>query len=228
VVIRTTRSTARLGRAARLLLLLPLSDLIAHDAIYANGWGIAGTGAAAHSYWPFFGLVVGIFALSFLVAGANRLRMLRSHLETVPGERPPRSTSGPVRSYHRELLSILALLVPLTLGFFLLQENVESVLASGIAPGLAPVLGANALGVILIAALASLTVAMGGALVRWRIAVLEERLAHVRRAGMCRSRVESHPGAAWQFIAAACRQRWILLRLDLGRAPPLPRARPAG
>jgi len=201
-------------------LLLPLSDLIAHDAIYANGWGVAGGGQLAHGYWPFFGLVVGILALTFLAAGARRAHRLGGDVAGISSADRSRVAPGSAPGYHRELLSILALLIPLTAGFFLLQENVEAILAGGSPIGLAPILGPHALGVLMVVTLASLTVAMGGALVRWRIAVLEERLARLRRAGVRRVRVESRPDPAWQFIAAACRLRWILLREDLGRAPP--------
>jgi hypothetical protein len=220
MVIRARRSTIWLVKAARLLLLLPLSDLIAHDAIYANGWGVTGGGPLTHGYWPFFGLVVAILALTFLAAGARRARRLRGDLAGVPSSVRSHVTGGAAPGYHRELLSILAALIPLTAGFFLLQENAEAMLGGGAPIGLAPIVGPHAFGVLLVVALASLTVAMGGALVRWRIAVLEERLTRLRRAGVRRIRVESRPNPAWQFIAAACRQRWNLLREDLGRAPP--------
>jgi hypothetical protein len=194
--------------------------MIGHDAIYETvrgGAHPAGVGSAqAHSYWPIFGLMVAILAVTVVGSGARRIAELRRQLGTGRGS----ATDSGSRAYHRELLEVWLILFPATIAFFTIQENAEQLAVAGNLAGLTPIVGANWPDGLIVLGLASLTVALFGALIRWRVHVLEERLA--AEAGRPRRPLVSDaPASAWHLIAAICRHRWILVRLDLGRAPPV-------
>jgi hypothetical protein len=234
----------RLAWLARLLLLVPAADLVAHDAIYRSlPNGEAPRALSAHGYWPLFLLVVGILGLSAAWQIVRRLRHLERTLRALAGARlsspanrrteratvnlgtrrgdPQRHDPGRAApSYHRDLLRLWPAVTGGTALLFLVQENLEHVAATGVWSGLAPLDGRlHPDGLLLIAA-ASLLVAAVGALVRWRVALLERRLV-LAASGFPPPRPEV-AGPHWSLIAAICRRRWMLVRRDAGRAPPLP------
>ncbi len=220
---------------ARLLLLVPAADLLAHDAIYrslANGAAGRPQPLTDHDYWPLFvGLVVAL-AVGGTWPSLRRLWRLEGALRAAAsgrlgaaglagarrsGSGAPGSGSG-APGYHRELALLWPVVTLATTGLFLVQENLEHLAATGSWFGLAPLDGRLHPDALAFVAAASLVVAALGALVRWRVRVLEGRL---------RAAVDHFPRPAperveggWWLVAAVCRYERMLVRLDAGRAPP--------
>ncbi len=234
VVITLERRLRRLAWLARLALLAVAADLVAHDAIYRS----LSDGPAPdrsrplteHGYWPLFLGVALALVVSSLVRVARRFRRLwyldraigaggaAADLTTARGM--ARGSSDPP-TYHREFLFLWPTVGVATAALFLVQENLEHLAATGTWFGLAPLDGHLHPDALPITAAASLVVAAVGALVRWRLRVLEHRL-DVAAAGARFPRPTSDPvSGGWWLVAAACRHERMLVRLDAGRAPPV-------
>jgi hypothetical protein len=228
MTLETTTRTGRLLDAVRFLLLALVSVGIAHDAVFAAEHGIGSGFAAAMSagghdgYWPVFSVAI-VLAMT-LLSGWATIRIVRLvALRSGPPERPRSRPASPApRRYGHDLRALWLPLLALTAAAFTLQENVEHLVGHGHLIGLGALVGPEYPLALPVIALVTLVVAAAGALVRWRIAVLEARLAgrfHVPRAlGLAPDR----PAAAWADIAALRLHALFMVRPDAGRAPPRP------
>ncbi len=221
IAAASRRHARRLGRL-RFAALVGVGTVLAHDAVFAAQHGLgderdAALAVAAHEYWLAWALLVLLVGFVGLIAAVAALARLHRALRNLPRHPPARGTPG----YAGELLRLwprLFIAVTLT---FALQENVEHVAAGQGLPGLGvlswpayplalPVLGA-----------VTLLLAAAGAWFRWRITVLEGRLAAARSAARRRLVPAVGPAARWGLVAAAITHARFLVRLDAGRAPPL-------
>ena len=105
---------------------------------------------------------------------------------------------------------------------FAIQENVEHLAGHGHLIGLGALGGPEYPLALPVIALVTLVAAALGAVVRWRIGVLEARLAGrlplgERQGGLAARRAP----ARWAEVAAVRVHAGFLVRLDAGRAPPL-------
>ena len=216
----TSPRAARAWRGLRFAGLVLIALFAAHDALFAARYGLGpamdeAMAAGGHGGWwtPYALLVLGVTIA--IGAGATlRLRRL-TRLGADAGISGGRPDPG---GYARELLGLWRALFPVVAVLLVVQENVESLAAAGRAVGLEPVASPVAL---LAIVLASLGVAAAGALVRWRIRVIEARLVAARRRAWARRSSPSAVLPSW-LTAAILRHRWLLLRDDPGRAPPSP------
>ena len=103
---------------------------------------------------------------------------------------------------------------------YLVQENVEHLVAQGHLPGFAPLVGAEAPLALPILGLVTLAFAVVGALVRWRIAVLEARALATSTARPRWSRTAQRPHVGWAYVGAVRATFWSLVRQGPVRAPP--------
>ncbi len=232
MTLRTSRSTARAAGSGRFVLLAIVALFVAHDAIFLAEYGIGDTFAAAmrqsghDGYWPIYMLLVGVAGAALVASTALRVARLRlrlaalgtSHRGVFAQELQDRAPD--VRSYRRELLVLWIRLFAAVVLAFVIQENLEHV-AHHHVPGLGVLLGPeNPLALPVLAAITFILAAVG-ALVRWRIAILGERLAQAIAAGAYRSGLRATGPAAGSWVAAAvCAHRWTIARQDPGRAPP--------
>lgn len=216
-------STARLAPRLRLGLLLIVALFTAHDAVYIAQYGLGGrlaevmTERGHDGYWVG---MIGLAAVAVVLLAAitaSILLGLRRRLQATGSTRAGRPTSPP---YLGEVLRLWRVLLPATLLLFALQENLEYLATNGDIPGIEALIGPNAPLALPVLALVTLALAAIGGLVRWRIAALEGRLA--RSLARLRRRIEAvAPPPEWRGIHASAPHRWILGRLDAGRAPPL-------
>jgi hypothetical protein len=224
MIVSTNGSRARGWRLLRLALLAVGGLLLGHDAVYAVRFGIGGQLAAAmnmsgHGYWLGFTMAAfgGLAVLAFY-ALARLDRLSRA----VRGRTPCYGDAQPIEPQHPYLGELVSLWPPLfvlvTAGFGV-QENLEHLALTGHLAGLGVLTGPDGLTLPVIAAVTAALAAIG-ALVRWRTAILEERL---RRAGVARRWSRAAPSAphpAWAIDSAALAARRTFLRRDEGRAPP--------
>jgi hypothetical protein len=220
VVIVSSARSARLGSSLRDLVLALFGVLVAHDLIYLARFGMGDAFAAAmrdgghDGYWtPFSLLVGGAAGIAFLASLA-----LLARLERRASGRPEPTQAGP--SYGRELVAIWLRLFPTVTGLFLAQENLEHFLHhGGHVVGFAALLGpGNDIAVPVLAA-ATFALAAIGALLRWRIRLLRQRLLQAPPPARPRL-LALAPAPEWLVVAARLRHRWTLDRRDAGRAPP--------
>ena len=224
VIVHAPSSIARFVGLLRLALLTLVALRIAHDAIYAVHFGVGHAFTAAmgdtHAvYWPMFTAVGIAAAIVLSSAAAIRLRRLGRQAASRRG-RITSVTVTPRPAYLPELARLWAALWLLVTLLYLGLENVEAVVASGHVLGFEPLAGADARMAIPILALVTFALAALGALVRWRIAVLQARIAgrvHAPR----RRAAASAPAREWDGIGALVRARWFVARPDAGRAPPV-------
>jgi hypothetical protein len=212
------RSRAAFERL-RFVVLVAAGTLLAHDAVFASASGIAGMRdgayiAAVHAYWPAFtGLVLlaATVVLGWTVAGIARLsRRLRAHPIAARAD----------GAYLPELRRLWPRLFLATALAFLVQENVEHILAGEPAPGLFALSAPGyPLALPIIALVTGLLAAVGGWL-RWRHQLLVHRLraagAWHRRRGTAGSGV----AARWRLVGALAARGRFIGRPDAGRAPP--------
>ena len=217
----STAPHARRRSWVRLGLLLIVALFIAHDAVYLAQFGIGGRLAAVMTerghdgYWLAM-IAVAVMAGVLAAAGAvNAVLRLRQRLRTVPATSSDRSMRPP---YHREVWRLWRVLLPATLVLFGVQENIEYLAAHGDVIGIEALVGPYAPLAIPVLALVTLALAAIGALVRWRIAVLESRIARSLSTALPRSTWSPPP--EWRTIDATAPHRWTLRRPDAGRAPP--------
>ena len=121
-------------------------------------------------------------------------------------------------SYVHELTRTWRLVLPVTVGLFALQENLEHYLAHGHLVGLDALGGAGYELALPVLAVITCAIVAVGTLVRWRIAVLRARLVagqpRRRRPVMARR-------VAREWLAAITVYQWLEDRRDAGRAPPI-------
>ena len=210
---------ARVLRTLRFVGLTLVALFLAHDALFAVGHGLgrpmdAAMAASGHDgWWTPYALAVTAIATLLAAGAARRVRGLRSRLDAVGSFERTRDRT----TYVRELRAVAQRLVPLVFVLLVVQENVEHLATFGDVPGLEPIGSPFAVLAILFATLA---VAAVGALVRWRIRVLEARLAAARAPRWPRLAISRLPGHA-SLVAAGLTHRWLLVRDDPGRAPPV-------
>lgn len=229
MIIILDRRASAIAWLARLLLLAPAADLLAHDAIYRSLVSAAAAGRpqplTEHGYWPLFVAVVVVLAVGGAWRSLRRLWRLEGALRArgsgrlgTAGLSGARRSDPEVPGYHRELALLWPVVTLATAGLFLVQENLEHLAATGSWFGLAPLDGRLHPDALVFVAAASLVVAALGALVRWRVRVLESRLRVASRPFP--RPVPKRVGSGWWLVAAICRYERMLVRLDAGRAPP--------
>lgn len=196
--------------------------LVGHQAIYVAQYGEGAAlnqamAAGGHQgYWGTFTTVALAGLLALLTRSAWRLFELRHSIGS--GVDVP-AVAAPVRSYRRELFLLWPPLFGAVAIAYGIQENIEHLIAQGHLPGFAPLVGAEAPFALPILGLVTLAFALVGALVRWRIAVLEARILAAR------ARTRWSVGAdrlhtSWTLVGAIRATFWSLARQGPVRAPP--------
>jgi lysylphosphatidylglycerol synthetase-like protein (DUF2156 family) len=232
MIWRVSQSTARAAGRGRFGLLAIVALFVAHDAIFLAEYGIGDTFAAAmrqsghDGYWPVYMLLVGVAGAVLIASTALRVARLRLRLSALGTSRPGtlvpelQDRATDVRSYPRELMVLWIRLFAAVVVAFVIQENLEHA-AHHHVPGLEVLFGPeNPLALPALAAVTFVLAAVG-ALVRWRIAILGERLARAVAAGAQRTGLRATRPAAGSWVAAAvCARQWTIARQDPGRAPP--------
>ena len=237
VVILTGRRTARALPWLRLLGLLPISLLVGHEAVFAAQFGIgsafgdAMTAGGHDGYWSAFSLVILAITSGLLGREALRAAQLRWRLRgaSPAGARmTTRATSGSsarsrdVRPWRREFRGIWPALFAVTAIGFAIQENLEHIAAGQAPHGIGSLIGAEHPLAVPVLALVSALVAAAGALIRWRVRILEYRVARVAAASRRQRHLRSMaPAREWPPVGALRGHAWFLVRLLAGRAPPV-------
>jgi hypothetical protein len=209
--------------AARFAVLVAATLLAAHDAVYVLRFGggdafAAGMDATGHGYWSGFtamGFATGTaLALTSLVT----LRRLEARLEGAASRALPRTAES---TYASELARLWPRLLLAVTAAYAVQEALEHLGVYGHPPTADELVAILSPGTVAVLAAVTFVVAALGAVVRWRIAVLRQRI-EARRTGRVRS--PALPGAPlhWAIAAALRRHALLLVRLDAGRAPPPP------
>ncbi len=221
IVLASSRA-ARVLRLVRFGALAVVSVWFAHDAVFAaehglgSGFAAAMTAGGHDGYWWALSLAVGIVATLLGLWVAIRLVRLTDRTRDVRSR--PIAVTAP--SYRAELAGLWTALFVVTAAAFTLQENIEHLAGHGHLIGLEALSGPEYPLALPVIAVVTLVVAALGALVRWRIAVLEARLAGRLHRPRERGLHGTRPPAAWADIASARAHAWFLVRLDAGRAPP--------
>ncbi len=224
MVLTIAPGHARWAARVRFAVLALLALVLGHTIVYA---GEAGSGqrfaeamsANGHDGWWLQGCaLIVIAAVGLLLRSIGLLARLGAAAAAIQSvERP--STTDPQASVRGEVLAIWRRLLPAVVVLFALQENVEQVAAHGRLPGIDVLIGPTTLLVVPALAIVTLVLATLGALVRWRIATLGERIreaARLRRRIVRAARITHHRRA----IGDLAPRRWMVDRLDAGRAPP--------
>jgi hypothetical protein len=223
MALTTAPNRARRAGTLRLGVLGLVALLTGHTAIYAVQYGTDARFAAAmstsgHDTWwapvSVLVLVVGFGLLIRTVGGLAHLE-LQARRTTVTGSAVGRREAR----YWPEVGSIWRRLLPLVAVLFLVQENIERLAAHGHLLGLDPLGGPGYSLALPILAAVTLALSVLGALVRWRVAVLRERTTPMA-ATLLRRVVANAAHGRWRTIGALAPRRWMLDRLDAGRAPP--------
>jgi hypothetical protein len=222
MVLTTAPVHARWGARVRLAVLVAVALLVAHTAIYAAEDGLGSAFANAMSagghdgWWVPTSAVVLVGAALLALAAAIRLVRMEVRARRV---RPARARRAEA-SFRSEVSAIARRLVPTVLVLFALQENLEGLIAHGRVLGIEALVGPTHPLAVPILLLVALGLSASGALVRWRIATLTNRIAHDRRRTV--RGVHGDPVAPrWRTVGDLAPRRWMLDRLDAGRAPPL-------
>lgn len=227
----TEARLARRLRRARFALLALGGLLFGHTAVYVVAYG-GGTGFAQamrlgghDAYWPVFAgaalaalAVLAFDGLHGLLRAIHRPRPAGEAIGA-PGA-PGLERAGeaqPADDYLTELLDLWGPLFLVVGAGFFVQENLESALILHHLP-LLGIYTTHLLAAPLLALVTGLLAALG-ALVRWRIAVLTARARPP--AQRWQRPVASLPHRRWNLASAALAARWMLLRQDAGRAPPI-------
>jgi len=159
---------------------------------------------------------------SVLVLGVGVLLLIQTlgglaHLEirargSGRGEGPGLTRFGP------EVRSIWGRLLPLVAILFLAQENIEAVVAHGHLAGLDPLVADSAIALPILALITG-GLAVLGALLRWRVAVLRARTSSWNHQTRQPAPAQVVAGR-WRTVGALAPRQWLTVRLDAGRAPP--------
>jgi hypothetical protein len=219
MIVATSARLATLGPRLRTAILVLAALFVAHDAVYLGRYG-HGPGydhamsALGHdAYWvPVSVLLTAGVALLVLAGIAGHVR-----LHAAAGRTDDASPVGP--SYPGELVRTWLRLFPSVAILFTIQENVEHLIGGGDLVGLSPLVGAADDVALPILAATTFVLAAVGAVVRWRIRVLEARVACAARRLFALVRVVAVP-TAWLLVGASVVHRWVTVRPDAGRAPP--------
>ena len=196
--------------------------LIGHQAVYVAQYGDgaalgqAMTSGGHDGYWTTFTTVALSGLLLLLLRSAWRLHELR---RDTAGIAPDPRDQLRARAYARELLRLWPPLFGTVAVAYLIQENLEHLVAQGHLAGFSPIVGSQAPLALPILGLVTFAFAVVGALVRWRIAVLEARV----RAARARSRwavVADRLHTSWALVGAISATFWSLARQGPVRAPP--------
>lgn len=221
----TSPSTARLWRAIRFALLLLVCLLVAHEAVFVAQFGPGASFAVAMSerghdgYWAEFTLFAGLAGALLACLAAARLAALSWRRHALGARELPDEPG--IGSYLHELGGLWPRLVVALVLAFTVQENVEHLATHDHLIGVAALTGPEYPLALPVLTLVALGAAALGALVRWRVAVLEARIAAAARSRLPRPLSGDPRPAGWWVAAAVCAHRWILARRDAGRAPPL-------
>lgn len=224
--VSASRGGLRRARRLRAVVLMLVSLVLGHEAVFATQHGLGPDLARAMSagghdgYWP-------LFAVSVLAAGGALLGWALLRLQRLASQRrrpthsPPRAARRAVSAagYLRGVIEIWRWLLPLTLLSFVLIESVEYLLHDGHLIGLGALGSAHPTALPVLAAV-SLALAALGASVRWR-----ERVLLLRAPRRDREIVPAGTPAvlvppAWAVVAALCRHHWTALRSVSRRGPP--------
>ncbi len=225
MVVHTGRRAARALPWLRLIALLPISLFLGHTAVFMTQFGIgddlrrAMTGGGHDGYWMAFSLVISAIAAGLLGRAVFRATRLSRRLRTVSASGAS-ATPDLDGGWRREFRTIWpALFLATSFGFGIL-ENLEHIAAGQAPHGLGALIGTEHPTAVPVLALVSAAIAAIGTLVRWRIRVLEARVA---RATQQRQRLRGpHSLApAREWLAAVRPIGRFVVRLDAGRAPPL-------
>lgn len=234
MTFQTSPRVARVLAALRFGLLALACLGLAHEAVFAAEHGVGAGFAQAMSagghdgYWPIFSVVV-VSAVTLLgLAAAVRLGRLGAAGWRPAGRRGVGvrgSLAGvavrrPMRAYRQELRALWLPLLGLTATAFTVQENLEHFAGHHHLIGLGALAGPEYPLALPAIALVTLAAAALGALVRWRIAVLEARVAGRLHVARPRGDAARRPAVRWLDVASILAHARFLTRLDAGRAPP--------
>jgi len=234
MTVRVSSGIARAGTRIRFAILFAAGLLIGHDAVYAARFGVGRGFDAAMStlghdgWWGPFGLTVLAAIVGLALSSTLTIRSLRSRIRragaghVLPGPTALRtrarwSASG--TAYLAEFRALWPRLFGAVVLAFAVQENLETFAARGDVPGVDVLLGSGFPVALVVLALVTAGLAALGALIRWRILELRRRLRLALRSCHPRPRAV-RPAREWSAVHLFAPHRWILVRLDAGRAPP--------
>ncbi len=220
MVVGTDPERARRAGRLRLAVLSLVALLSAHSAIYAAEYGVGDRFAQAmagggHDGWwiPASAVILGIgFVLLLHTLGGL------AHLEIRWRASGRRAGGAGGTRLAPEIRSIWGRLLPLVMILFLVQENLESLVARRHLPGLDP-LSADSGIALAILALVTFGLSVLGAVLRLRVAILRAYTAYpIHRAR--RTVMAPVVAGRWRTVGALAPRQWMTDRLDAGRAPP--------
>ena len=232
MTLSVSRSAAGWWHLARFIALVLVSAVVAHTAVYAAHAGVGEGFATAmrrsghDTYWLPAALLV--VALAALLAARGALVTWRTIRRGGTAALGPTRHHPEAPTYTSQLLRLWPQLSAATLVAFAVQENVEHLLTDGHLLGIDALIGARHPLALPVIAVVALAMAAAGAVVRWRVAALVARIAAAH--AVSRAPLDDHRrtrAGRWQAIAALCAVRWLLVRRDLGRAPPRARRQPS-
>jgi hypothetical protein len=222
MVFLTTRRLATRFAWLRFLVLVPISLLAGHEAVfrvqYAPDAVAAAMRAGGHDgYWQAFSVVIVALTAGVLLRECARIVRLRMHSSDGAGW-PARDLG--VRPWRHEFRALWPPLFGATVLAFGVLENMEH-LAAGLQPhGIGSLIGSEHPLAVPVLAVASAAVAALGALVRWRIRILEARVRSTAAAPPRRRIQPLAPARDWPPVGSVRSHAWFLVRLRAGRAPP--------
>ena len=226
MIVTAVPARARWGARIRLAVLVAAALLVSHTAIYAIQDGLGAAFGAAmtlggHDGW-WLPAALAILGGGVLVAGSTIARLLRLEVRA----RRATAVHGLRRHQERdpglgpEALTIGRRLIPLVLAAFTIQENVEQLIAHGRLLGIDALVGPDHPLALPVLVVVSVGLSCLGAVVRWRSAILRDRVADASVALRPRGSAD-RIGAAWRTVGALAPLRWMLDRPDAGRSPPI-------
>ena len=185
MVLSTTPGSARRWTQLRFLVLLLVTVLVGHDAVFASQFGLgegfrqAMTAGGHDAYWMAFSVVIVALGALALVREVLRGMRLSRRIGWPAGRRSPGSPVAPdgVVGYVAELRRIWPKLFVATAILFTIQENLEHIAAGQAPHGLGSLIGTEHPYAVAVLAIVVGIAAAFGALVRWRIRMLEARAA---------------------------------------------------
>jgi hypothetical protein len=219
MVVPSSPYLASLAPRLRQAILVLAALFVAHDAIYLARYGLGDGYARAmsagghHAYWLPVSMLITLGVAIIAIAAIGAYRRLRRAAPTTGSDAEP----GP--SYVAEAADVWIRLFPAVAILFAVQENLEHLAADGHLVGVAPLVGPGSAIVLPVLAVTTFVLAAMGAGVRWRVRVLQARLAAAIRQRFERIRATVRP-ACWDVVAATVAHGRIIDRRDAGRAPP--------
>jgi hypothetical protein len=206
--------------------------VIGHDAVFIAEYGPASARALAatgHGYWYTFAILAILLAGIPIGASLVGLARLRARITLARDGRAPRrrerdrQASGV--SYPDEFLALAPRLFLVILAGFVVQENIEHLVAGHGFHGLAVLFWPHHPLALPVLFGVALLLAAAAAWLRWRGAVLERRLAAATASAARLVHAGSRRAAPrWGDVAATVAHGWLIARRLAGRAPPRPLA----